>query len=119
MPSLRVTAVLATAALFAIALSWSLIAGVFWRRRLIRLLKTSYPGIWAPAMASPDVSDPLGRPMPSSSLLMKAVADAQLNANSDPGLVGVVLWLKRSNTTLITCIVLLIALVVAAKLFPR
>ena len=119
MPSPRVTAVLSAAALFVIALFWSLIAGVFWRRRLIRLLKTSYPGIWTQAMASPDVSDPLGRPMPSSSLLVKAVAEAHLNAKSDPKLVGAALWLKRSNTTLITCIVLLIALVVVAKLFPR
>src|SRR5450755_3097494 len=116
MSSLNITAILTAAALFVLALLWSSLAGFFWRRRLIGILKTTHSDIWARAVASPDVADPLGRPMPSSSFLLKVVAEARNRGTSDPQLIHAARWLKRSNTTLIICAVLLIALTLVGKL---
>ena len=99
-------------------LIWGLGGGGILRRRLIHLIQKGHPVIWARAVNSSDMPDHLGRLVPSSTLLLRLVAEAERRGVSDPELHRTALWLKRANAALIGCILCLVALALAAALLP-
>ena len=119
MPSERLIVFLTAIGLFALIFVWGLGGGFVLRRRLIYLIQKGHPVIWAQAVSLSDMSDHLGRLVPSSNLLLKLVAEAERRGASDPKLHRTALWLKRANVALIGCVLYLIALALAAKLLPR
>jgi hypothetical protein len=119
MPSLRLIALLSALGLVALVLVWGLIGSVLFRRQLIRLLKQRHPDIWARAMESPDYVDPLAGPTASSSRLVRLVAEAQRSGAEDPELYRRARRLKGASAALIGCILTLVALALASKLWPR
>src|SRR5580700_981840 len=119
MPSLRLIALLSAFGFFALVLVWGLIGSALFRRQLIRLLKQRHPDIWARAMESPDHMDLLARPTASSSRLMRLVAEAQRSGVEDPDLYRKAGRLKAAAAALLGCTLVLLALALASKLWPR
>lgn len=119
MPSLKLIAFLTFLSLVALILLWSIVGAVLFRRRLVRLLESRHPDIWARAVNSVDHLDPLGRPMATSSLLIRLVAEAERGGATDAELHRSAHLLKSANTTLIATILILVALALASKLLPK
>jgi hypothetical protein len=119
MPSLKLIAFLISLGLFALALLWSTVGSVFFRRRLVRRLESRHPEIWARAVSSADHLDPLGRRMATSSLLIRLVAEAERGGRVDAELHRNVRLLKSANLTLIATVLVMVALALVSKLWPR
>ncbi len=111
----RLIVLLAAITLFLCISVASAIGGVFWRRKLIHLLKDRHPAIWARIVASPDVSTPIGTPMTSSSRMVRLLRDEN-SASDDPEVLSVARSLRRANITLIGCVLLIVALLLASRL---
>jgi hypothetical protein len=119
MPSERLILALIVIGAPVTLLVWGLGGGAVLRRRLIHLLQNDHPVIWARAVNSADMPDHIGRRVPSSTLLLRLVADAERGGVSDPRLHLTALWLRGANAALIVCILCLSALALGTALWPR